>query len=66
VKLKMKVCTGGRFADFTKVATQRDKHRGTFNGSFSAPPSGRYSVRAVLYISGSASIESAKRHFETH
>ncbi|MHB8659770.1 MAG: hypothetical protein ACYC91_17845 [Solirubrobacteraceae bacterium] len=65
VKLSIKVCAGGGFSDFTKIDVQRDKHRGTFSGSFPAPAAGRYSVRAELYVNGSVSAKSNKRHFET-
>jgi len=66
VKLSIKVCSGGGFSDFTKIDVQRDKHRGTFSGSFPAPAAGRYSVRAELYVNGSVSAKSDKRHFATH
>jgi hypothetical protein len=65
VKLKIKVCAGGSFAPFAKFDALRDKHRGTFSGSFAAPPAGAYSVRAVLYINGSSSGDSLKRHLQT-
>jgi hypothetical protein len=66
VKLKIKVCQGGQFVDFQKFdAQQRNKHAGTFSGTFRAPPAGLYYVRAVLYVNGSEVGESDKRHFET-
>jgi len=66
VKLKIKVCAGGSFAPYAKFDALRDKHRGTFSGSFAAPPAGLYSVRAVLYINGSSSGDSLKHHVQTH
>ncbi|MHB8658649.1 MAG: hypothetical protein ACYC91_11965 [Solirubrobacteraceae bacterium] len=65
VKLHIKVCQGGSFADFAKVEAVRDKRTGTFTGTLNAPAAGEYSVRAVLYVDGTARAESPKRHLVT-
>lgn len=63
VKVKIKVCTGGAFQDFTKIDAQRDKHHGTFSGTFPAPAAGLYAARAELYVNDSVVADSDKRHF---
>lgn len=65
VKLKIKVCTGGTFTDVGKIEALRDKHTGSFSGSFLAPAAGAYEARALLYVNGSESSKSRKRHFVT-
>lgn len=63
VKLKIKVCSGGSFGDFVKIDATRDKHHGTFTGSFPAPATGLYEARAELYLGDSDVAKSDKRHF---
>jgi hypothetical protein len=65
VKLKVKVCRAGSFSDVAKVVATRDKHHGTFKASFTAQPAGLYAVRAGLYVNGSLTARSNKRHFQT-
>jgi len=65
VKLKVKVCSGGSYSPFAKLDALRDKHTGTFSGSFQAPAAGVYDARAVLYLAGSEAAKSNKRHFAT-
>lgn len=66
VKLRVKLCRAGTFSDFARFDAQRRNRRtGTFSGTFTAPAAGAYSIRAVLYINGSATAQSAKRHFST-
>jgi hypothetical protein len=66
VKIKVKVCRGGGFVDFTKLDVAVDKHHGRFSGTLAAFPAGAYDARAELYIGGVQSVRSAKRHFSTH
>ena len=65
VKLKIKVCTGGRFTDVGKIEALRNKHTGAYSGSFQAPAAGIYEARATLYLNGAESAKSRKRHFVT-
>ncbi len=65
VKLKIKVCDGASFRSFAKVDAQRRGSQGAFSGGFPAPPTGRYSIRAELYLSGAVVGKSEKRHLAT-
>lgn len=66
VKLHIKICQGGSYQDFSKVDAHINSHTGAFHGSFSAPSSGLYEVRAVLYLGTAESTESDKVHLKTH
>jgi len=65
VKLKIKICDGSSFRSFAKVDAQRRGSQGAFSGRFPAPPTGRYSIRAELYLSGAVVGKSEKRHLAT-
>ncbi len=65
VKLKIKVCDGASFRSFAKVDAQRRGSQGAFSGGFPAPPTGRYSIRAELYLNGAVVGKSEKRHLAT-
>lgn len=63
VKLKIKRCSLGNFVDFAKLDAQRNRHRGTFGGTFAAPGPGEYEARAELYVSGVRTVRGEDRHF---
>ncbi|HEX8977345.1 MAG TPA: hypothetical protein VF781_12590 [Solirubrobacteraceae bacterium] len=65
VKLKIKVCTKGRFTEVGKIEALRNKHTGAYGGRFQAPAAGTYEARALLYVNGAESAKSRKRHFLT-
>lgn len=65
VKLKIKVCSGGAFQYFTKLVAVRDKHFGTFRGTFPAPAAGIYELRATFYVHDAPVAKSNKRHILT-
>jgi hypothetical protein len=65
IKLHIKVCQGGAYQDFAKIDAHENHSTGAFHGTFSAPPSGLYEVRAVLYLGATESTESDKVHLES-
>jgi len=65
VKIKIKVCHGGSFGDFIRLDASRDKHHGTFSGSFPAPAPGDYEARAELYVSDTRVARTEEKHIAT-
>ena len=65
VKLKIKVCRGSNFVDLTKIDASENRHTGAFRGSFPAPASGAYKVRAELYFGTTETARSDHIHFST-
>lgn len=62
VKLKIKMCRGSNFVPVTKVRAARDKKTGAFSGRLPRLKTGAYFARAQLYVNGSQSGQSDKRH----
>ena len=65
VKLKIKVCSHGTFVDFVKLDSSRNKHTGSFGGTFAAPAPGDYEARAELYLNDVKTARSDNPHFAT-
>jgi hypothetical protein len=65
VKLKIKVCRGGSFVEYLKFDASRDRHHGTFSGTFRAPAPGDYEVRGEFYLADVKTARSANVHFAT-
>lgn len=63
VKVKVKICRSGSFADAVKTEATRDKRTGHFIGSIPAVGPSRYFARASLYQNGVVTRRGDKRYF---
>ena len=65
VKIKIKVCQNGTYVDYSKFQVPVNKRRGTFKGTFPAPPAGHYyEVTSRLYVTDVEVAKSLEIHFQ--